>query len=102
MQSFTRQQKAEIQTLESFLNDSAWMELYNYNSFTVSEIIKLYEHLNSNKKGNLHREALAKEALLLFPHRTRRPNAGKRVVVYVSLVAAFLLAATVGAFALWG
>lgn len=100
MKSLTSQQKSDIQTLENFLNDPAWMELYGYNTLTTGEVVKLYEHLNTNKKGNLHREALAKEALALFPHRAKGKGGNKLVVS--SLAAGVLFVVGVGAFMIWG
>jgi hypothetical protein len=101
MKSLTSQQKSDIQTLENFLNDPAWMELYGYNTFTTVEVAKLYEHLNANKKGNLHREALAKEALSLFPHRSRE-GGGNRLLVGSLVTGVLFIIGGVGAFMVWG
>ena len=101
MKSLSNQQKSDIQTLGNFLNDPAWMELYGYNTFTTGEVTKLYEHLNSNKKGNLHREALAKEALALFPHRARGKNGNKLLVGSLVTGVLFVIGGA-GAFIIWG
>lgn len=100
MKSLTRQQKSEIQTLANFLNDPAWMELYGYNAFTLAEIAKLHEHLGLAKKGNLHREALAKEALALFPARSRK-RTGSNKKIYITVSGVVILIAAVSAFAMW-
>jgi hypothetical protein len=106
MKSLTSQQKSDIQTLGNFLNDPAWMELYGYNTFTIGEVTKLYEHLNSNKKGNLHREALAKEALILFPHRARGNNRSKKligsIVIGIGLLVIGIAGGKAVAFMIWG
>ena len=101
MKSVTSHQKSEIQTLGNFLNDPAWMELYGYNTFTIGEVTKLYEHLNNNNKGNLHREALAKEALILFPHRARGKGGNKLLIGSLVAGATFVVGG-VGAFMVWG
>ncbi len=101
VKSLSRNQKAEIQTLSNFLNDPAWMELYGYTAFTLDEVVKLHEHLVIVKKGNLHREALAKEALALFPQRARgRSGSVKKIYLTVSSVLILLVAAA-GVVFLW-
>jgi len=101
MRPLTSQQKSEIQTLGNFLNDPAWMELYGYNTLTTGEVVKLYDHLKTNKKGNLHREALAKEALILFPHRARGKGGNKLLIGSLAAGVMFLIGG-VGAFMVWG
>lgn len=106
MNSLTAQQKSDIQSLRNFLNDSPWMELYGYNTFSATEVTKLYEHLNTNSKGNLHREALVKEALILFPHRARGNNGSKKLVgllvIGIGLLVIGVAAGKAVAFMIWG
>jgi hypothetical protein len=61
--------KEGMLTLQSFLNDSCWMENYGYKTFSNVEIQELYKDLKNEKKLNLPREVLVSYALKKFPHR---------------------------------
>jgi hypothetical protein len=101
MNSIANQQKSDIQGLNTFLNDSAWMELYGYNTFSSSELTKLYEHLKKINKKNPHRQELVKEALILFPHRAKGKG-GNKFVVSSLLVGVLFVVVGIGAFMIWG
>lgn len=101
MNSIANQQKSDIQGLNTFLNDSAWMELYGYNTFSSSELKKLHEHLKSMNKKNPHRQELVKEALILFPHRARGKG-GSRLLIGSLIAGAMFVIGGAGAFIVWG
>lgn len=102
MEPTTNNKKSDVIALAKFLNDAAWMELYGYTTFSLGEVGKLHEHLQNNNKGNLHREALVKEALQLFPHRTRKNGANKKLLGSIAIGIILLVASGAGALMIWG
>jgi hypothetical protein len=83
------EEKSSIKTLESFLNDSSWMDHFGYNFFSKSEVAELYLCLKEDKKLNSNREKMVEYALTKFPHR-KKTKSNLSVLKILLIVLSFI------------